>query len=156
MKALAVGFVLAGLLAAMMVSGLRAVDHASASPVSPDEIGIAGGPCYQIVSGPNPAMADYIAKGEVVRAVIRREMGLIEAARRFQELSASDPGCLDRLRRVFQVTPSASDEEIFARNVIRRVLANLLIDGASTELVDQLEAELSDYLSLAPLPENPG
>jgi hypothetical protein len=82
-------------------------------------------------------------KLEIAQAVVRRDLPLLKAARRFRDLISADAQALHWLR-IFGA--GRSEEELFCRQVIRVVKGELLDGSAATAEVARLEAELQDLI----------
>jgi hypothetical protein len=90
---------------------------------------------------PNAAMAREAAKEQIARSVARGETGLAEAAAQFRKLHADDATDLEPLRSWH---PAASDEELYAWNVITHVRGLLgRFPAEAAKRVAELEAELA-------------
>jgi hypothetical protein len=83
------------------------------------------------------------AKLEIAQAVVRRDLPLLKAARRFRDLISADAQALQWLRFF---GAGRSEEELFCRQVIRVVKGELLDGSAATAEVARLEAELQDLI----------
>jgi hypothetical protein len=84
-----------------------------------------------------------LAHLDITRALIRREVSLLEAAGRFRDLISVDAQARHWLR---MVDADCSEEELFCRQVIRIVDGELLDESAATAEVPRLEAELRDLI----------
>jgi hypothetical protein len=152
MRALTLSVIVLGLGTVMLVAALRTCKGAigEEASLSRNNDGTGDKSSMREMCGPNPALPDMIAKLDVVEAVIRGELALVEAAWIFRDLSASDPGFIDRMRRVY---PSvARDEELYALNVIRHVSAALSKKKVdSTTVVERLKVELRRHVEAGTL-----
>jgi hypothetical protein len=97
------------------------------------------------IQPPNPDMPRHVAKFEIAQSVARGETSLLTAAGLFRDLSPDQPVQVRRLRNV---PPECTDEELFARNVIAHVQSLLRDRPAEREaVVRRLEAELECRLA---------
>ena len=80
-------------------------------------------------------------KSDAALALARGELTLVQAADRFRQLIATDPGRLDLLRRIYS---GASDDELVYRQVILFVRGNYRQDPARVSAcLPGLEAEVN-------------
>jgi hypothetical protein len=83
------------------------------------------------------------AKLDITHAVIQRQLPLLEAAQRVQELISTDSRALGWLRGFFR---GCSEEEMFCRHVIAMVDCALLLEPPTAAAeVARLEAELQEH-----------
>jgi hypothetical protein len=81
------------------------------------------------------------AKVNLCRAVVRRELSLLEAARQVREIVRDDPMACALLRDLF---PGCSEEEMFCRHLMSFVEVHILDQPAAAAELARLEAELDD------------
>jgi hypothetical protein len=81
------------------------------------------------------------AKMNLCRAVVRRELSLLEAARQVRDLVRDDPTACALLRDLF---PNCSDEELFCRHLMGFVEGHVLEPWAAAAELARLDAELDD------------
>jgi hypothetical protein len=83
------------------------------------------------------------AKLNLCRAVVRRELSLLEAAHQVREIVRDDPVACALLRDLF---PGCSEEELFCRHLMSFVEVHILDQPAAATELARLEAELDDLL----------
>jgi hypothetical protein len=81
------------------------------------------------------------AKQKLCRAVVRRELTLLEAARQMRDVVDADPVSCALLRDLFA---GCSDEEIFCRHLMELVEIHALEQPAAAADLARLEAKLDD------------
>jgi len=81
------------------------------------------------------------AQVNLCRAVVSRELSLLEAARQVRDLVRDDPMAWALLRDLF---PNCSEEELFCRHLMSFVEGHVLERSAAAAELARLEAELDD------------
>lgn len=130
-----------GLAAAVGIAALyrtaTIIDDESAGEPIPNLPGV------YLNSGPAESSAMLHAKSQTTRSLIRGEIGLLEAIESFRHLDPRGLVC-DRMRSAY---PDATNEELYARNVIIWVQSSLTANPElGPERAEQLEDELACYL----------
>jgi hypothetical protein len=121
-------------------------------PTPPDTAAGRTGPVSVNVEAPDPGVAVALdrctRRREVVLAVLDGELRLLPAAARFRDLVAENSAEIGHVRRMY---PGATDDERYARAIIRWVQDEQVRRRAGDSLGVRLEAELVALLAAGPL-----